>query len=254
MSSPYKVKQSRQQWQQKATSRADDNRYLRKALQRVKRERDAYKKRAKQTEAELSAQRLALPDRLRKVDWVQISLPLFVDARHLKPSVLAGLAPPKTSTKGRFMHLHRLVKWADRRLHHAAPGRTRARSAFAKLRAALAQLAACKSFITLFRRGAEAQRVLEISVAQQQEVIGSVSSLTKQRRYVLPNPGSLESRFEADRHHHVELLGGSKNRSKSAVISTLSNGYELLQGAPLEVDDEVTMPLNNVLSVTSMAR
>ena len=100
----------------------------------------------------------------------------------------------------------------------------------------------------------EAKRVLEISVAQQQEVIGSVSSLTKQRRQVLPNPGSLESLVEADRHCHIELLAGSKNRSKSAVISTLSNGYELFQGTHSEVDDEATAPLNSVVSATSMAR
>ena len=85
-------------------------------------------------------------------------------------------------------------------------------------------------------------------------VIGSVSSLTKQRRHVLPNPGYLESLFEEDRHHHLKLLAGSKNRSKSAVISTLSNGYELLQEAFLEVDDEATIPLNSVLSAASMVR
>lgn len=548
MSSAYKVKQSRQRWKRKATRRADDNRYLRKELERLKRERDAYKKRAKQAEAELGAPRQAhpVPGIESKVDLVQVTLELFVVARigfravsrvldvlaaplglrkapcpqtvvnwvtrlsiarlqdvpalpkttlsadpfangfiwiidisialgsgkllavlaldarhhhlhatapsldhvhplavavaeswtgdgvadvlkrlmgtlgrpvallkdggcelakaadvlvkddpgtrclddlshvvanllkhqyvqhplfktfisacgqvsrHLKQSALACLAPPKTSTKARFMNLHRLVKWADQLLYHSPPGRAKTGSALAKLRAALDQLPTCKSFITLFRRDAEAllqcqsllkvkglspdtseqcrslvdvippsspvrlgferwmdkhlgvarqlgldtiglpissdpieslfgiakqqsqgpikdadriavylpsfcgtlgpaeaKRVLEISVAQQQKVIGSVSSLTKQRRHVLPNPGSLESLFEEDRHHHVELLAGSKNRSKSAVISTLSNGYELLQGAPLEVDDEVTMPLNNVLSVTSMAQ
>jgi hypothetical protein len=100
---------------------------------------------------------------------------------------------------------------------------------------------------------ADAARVLEVSVAQQQEVMGLVSSLSKQRHQVLPNPGSLASLFEEDRHHHVELLAGSKNRSKSAIISTLSNGYELLQGACSEVDDEVTMPLHSVLSATSIA-
>jgi hypothetical protein len=100
---------------------------------------------------------------------------------------------------------------------------------------------------------ADAARVLEVSVAQQQEVMGSVSSLSKQRRQVLPNLGSLERLFEEARHHHVALLAGSKNRSKSALISTLSNGDELLQGACSEVDDEATMPLNSVLPATSMA-
>ena len=86
----------------------------------------------------------------------------------------------------------------------------------------------------------DAASVLEVSVAQQREVMGSVSSLSQQRRQVLPNPGSLESLFEADRHRHVELLAGSKNRSKSAVISTLSNGYALLQGVCSAIDDKAT--------------
>ena len=54
------------------------------------------------------------------------------------------------------MNLHRLVKWADQLLHHSTPGRAQAGSALAQLRAALDRLPACKSFITLFRRDAEA--------------------------------------------------------------------------------------------------
>jgi len=100
---------------------------------------------------------------------------------------------------------------------------------------------------------AETARVLEVSVAQQQEVMGSVSSLSKQRRQVLPNPGSLERLFEEDSDHHVALLAGSKNRSKSAAISTLSNGYALLQGVCSAIDDKATMPLNNVLPAISTA-
>ena len=547
MSAAYKVHQSRQRWKQKARSRADDNRYLRKELRRLKRERDAYKKRAKQGEAQLGAQHPAspVPAIASKVDLVHLTLELFVRARigfravsrvlgvltaplglpkapcpqtvinwvtrlsiarlhdapavptiplsaapftngfiwiidisialgsgkllavlaldarhhdrhptapgldhvhplavavaeswtgdnvadvlkqligilgrpvallkdggcelakaadilvdddlgtrclddlshgvanwlkhqyvehpqfdtfisacgqvskHLKQSALACLAPPKTSTKARFMNLHRLVKWADQLLQHSPPGPARAGSALAKLRSALDRLPTCKAFIRLFRRDAEtllqcqkilkvkglgrqtseqchkmvevippsspvrvgfeawmdkhlgvarelgldtmglpissdpieslfgvakqhsqgpikdadrlavylpafcgklsqadATRVLEVSVAQQQEVMGSVSSLSQQRRQVLPNPGSLESLFEADRHHHVALLAGSKNRSKSAIISTLSNGCEFLQGACSEVDDETAMSLNSILPATSMA-
>jgi hypothetical protein len=546
MSAAYKVNQSRQRWKQKAKSRADDNRYVRKELERLKRERDAYKKRAKQAEAQLGTQRPASPVAAieSKIDLVHVTLELFVRARigfravsrvlgvlaaplglakapcpqtvinwvtrlsiarlqqtpvvptplsadpfangfiwiidisialgsgkllavlaldarhhalhpsapgldhvhplavavaeswtgddvadvlkqligtlgrpvallkdggcelakaasdlgadglgtrclddlshvaanllkhqyvqhpqfetfisacghvskHLKQSALACLAPPKTSTKARFMNLHRLVKWADQLLQHSPPGAARTGSALAKLRGALDRLPSCKSFIHLFRRDAETllqcqevlkvkglsqqtseqchqiveamppsspvrrgfeawmdkhlgmatalgvdavglpissdlieslfgvakqhsqgpikdadrlavylpafcgqlsqadtARVLEVSVAQQQEVMGSVSSLSKQRRQVLPNPGSLERLFEEDSDHHVALLAGSKNRSKSAVISTLSNGYALLQGVCSEVDDKATMPLNNVLPATSTA-
>jgi hypothetical protein len=41
MSAASQVKYSRQRWKQKAKSRADDHRYLRKELERLKRERDA---------------------------------------------------------------------------------------------------------------------------------------------------------------------------------------------------------------------
>ena len=543
----YQVNQSRQRWKHKATSRADDNRYLRKELERLKRERDAYKKRAKQAEAQLGAHRPAslVPAMDRKVELVHVTLDLFVGARisfravsrvlgvlaaplglakapcpqtvinwvtrlsiarlqeaatvpkiplsadpfangfiwivdisialgsgkllavlaldarhyhwhasapgldhvrplavavaeswtgdsvatvlkaligtlgrpvallkdggcelakaaddlgaeglgtrclddlshvaanllkhqyvehpqfatflsacghvsqHLKQSALACLAPPKTSTKARFMNLHRLVKWADQLLQHSPPGAARAGSALAKLRGALGRLPSCKSFIGLFQRDAEtllhcqevlkvkglsqqtseqchqivealppsspvrrgfeawmnkhlsvaselgldtlglpissdpieslfgvtkqhsqgpikdadrlavylpafcgklsqddATRVLEISVAQQQEVMGSVSSLSKQRRQVLPNLGSLERLFEEDRHHHVALLAGSKNRSKSATISTLSNGYEVLQRACSAAVVDATIPLNSIAPATSTA-
>jgi hypothetical protein len=46
-------------------------------------------------------------------------------SKHLKQSALACLAPAKTSTKARFMNLHRLVKWADQLLQHSRPGAAR---------------------------------------------------------------------------------------------------------------------------------
>jgi hypothetical protein len=55
-------------------------------------------------------------------------------SRHLKQSPLACLVPPKTSSKARFMNLHRLVKWADQLLQHSPPGRARTDSALAQLR------------------------------------------------------------------------------------------------------------------------
>lgn len=47
MSSQSKLRQSREQWKLKASTRADDNRYLRKELARVKNEREQLKKRLK---------------------------------------------------------------------------------------------------------------------------------------------------------------------------------------------------------------
>ena len=43
MSQPYKLRHSREQWKHKAQQRADDNRYLRKELARIKQERDRHK-------------------------------------------------------------------------------------------------------------------------------------------------------------------------------------------------------------------
>ena len=44
MSKQSKLKQSRDQWKEKAGERADDNRYLRKELARIRKERDQLKK------------------------------------------------------------------------------------------------------------------------------------------------------------------------------------------------------------------
>ena len=50
MSSQSKLKQSRERWKLKASTRADDNRYLRKELARVKNEREQLKKSLKKLE------------------------------------------------------------------------------------------------------------------------------------------------------------------------------------------------------------
>jgi hypothetical protein len=99
MSAAYKGNQSRQRWKQKAKSRAEDNRYVRKELERLKRERDAYKKRAKQAEAQLGTQRPASPVAAieSKIDLVHVTLELFVRARigfRAVSRVLGVLAAP----------------------------------------------------------------------------------------------------------------------------------------------------------------
>jgi hypothetical protein len=45
-------------------------------------------------------------------------------SKKLKQTILACLAPPKISTKARFMNLHRLVKWADQLIKHSSRGRS----------------------------------------------------------------------------------------------------------------------------------
>src|SRR5256712_5860340 len=83
MSQLSKVRQSRTQWKHKATQRADENRYGRKQLARVKHERDRTAKALKETQARLrlfeaQSQGHAVQS---KVDLVFLALPLFVVAR-----------------------------------------------------------------------------------------------------------------------------------------------------------------------------
>jgi hypothetical protein len=72
----------------------------------------------------------------------------------LKHTILACLAPPKVRTKARFMHVHRLVTWADRVLKLSPPGGAKTGSTLAKLRVCLDQLPACKALIKRFRADA----------------------------------------------------------------------------------------------------
>ena len=49
MSSQSKLRQSRERWKLKARTRANNNRYLRKELARVKNERDQFKKKLRRS-------------------------------------------------------------------------------------------------------------------------------------------------------------------------------------------------------------
>jgi hypothetical protein len=76
-------------------------------------------------------------------------------SKMLKQSVLACLAPPKVSTKARFMNLHRLVKWAARLLQQSPRGRAAKGSLLQKLRDRLDRLPLCRRFIDDFLRDVE---------------------------------------------------------------------------------------------------
>jgi len=77
----------------------------------------------------------------------------------LKHTILACLAPPTVRTKARFMHVHRLVSWADRLLKLSPAGGAKAGSILARLRACMDELPACKDLIKRFR--ADAQGLLQ---------------------------------------------------------------------------------------------
>jgi hypothetical protein len=74
----------------------------------------------------------------------------------LTHTVLACLTPPKVHTTARFMHVHRLVRWADRVLDLSPAGRAKAGSVLAKLRTCLDDLPACRTLIRQFRDDAVA--------------------------------------------------------------------------------------------------
>jgi hypothetical protein len=266
----------------------------------------------------------------------------------LKHTILACLAPPTVHTKARFMHVHRLVTWADRLLKLSPAGGAKAGSTLAKLRACLDVLPACKALIKRFRDDAvpllacqkilktqglshdtlaqcerlidaipsstvrrefasylhyqlqtattlgldhvglpissdpieslfglakqhgvgeikdagrmalrlpalcgvptrqEAQQVLDVSVAEQKAITAQCTSLTQQRRAVLPNPDALESLGMGQASLHVELIPGAKNRSNDQEIVNLSNGYQKAYGPEMNRQEVYYRPASAV--------
>ena len=79
----------------------------------------------------------------------------------------------------------------------------------------------------------EAEQVLDVSVARQQEVTGQVISLTQQRREVLGHPERLESLSITHDTPHVELIASPKNRSNHHNIVPISTSYGELYGPQL---------------------
>lgn len=76
----------------------------------------------------------------------------------------------------------------------------------------------------------EAEQVLEVSVASQQELTAQFTSLTKQRHEVLGHPERLENLSLEQATSHVELIASPKSRSNHQEIVDISNGYEVFYG------------------------
>lgn len=88
----------------------------------------------------------------------------------------------------------------------------------------------------------EAEQVLEVSLARQQEITGQFTSLTKQRREVLGNPERLESLALTPGSPHVQLIASPKNRPNPQEIVHISNTYENLHGPQLAgLDDPLLL-------------
>lgn len=79
----------------------------------------------------------------------------------------------------------------------------------------------------------EAEQVLQISVARQQEFTGQVISLTKQRREVLANPERLEGLSLDQGSPRVAFMPSPKKRSNYQNVAQISIGYEKSQGPQL---------------------
>jgi len=85
----------------------------------------------------------------------------------------------------------------------------------------------------------EAEQVLRVSVARQQELTAQCTSLSKQRREVLGHPEHLESLSLEQATPHVELMPSPKNRSNYQEIIDISNSYEECHGPPLPSPDRL---------------
>jgi len=68
----------------------------------------------------------------------------------------------------------------------------------------------------------DAQNVLNISAFDTEEIVGSRPSLIKQRREILPNPGSLDKINADDKKQNLVLIPGAKKRSKTLVKPDIS--------------------------------
>lgn len=71
----------------------------------------------------------------------------------------------------------------------------------------------------------DVQRALDVSVKHQEQIMGSISSLTKQRRAMLPNPGTLDSGILDEVFTNIELIPSPKNRSKNEIMTNISDDY-----------------------------
>ena len=86
----------------------------------------------------------------------------------------------------------------------------------------------------------DARMVLEISVKRQQEVEASLNSLTRQRRAILPNPGSINDDIAND-IQNLEFIPGSKKQENNTEIEYISDLYEKSTGPlfGLQKQDEI---------------
>ncbi len=81
----------------------------------------------------------------------------------------------------------------------------------------------------------EARQVLGVSDAEYREILDPLTSLTKQRRNVLPNPNQLESLINSQAH--VELIPSPKNRSNNGNIHFIPDVYTKAHGTQVFIQE-----------------
>lgn len=87
----------------------------------------------------------------------------------------------------------------------------------------------------------EAEQVLEVSVARQQERTDQFISLTKQRREVLGHPERLESLSQDQSEPQVELMPSPKSRSNHEPIINVSMGCKNRHGPQSMKQDDLVL-------------
>jgi hypothetical protein len=88
----------------------------------------------------------------------------------------------------------------------------------------------------------EARQVLDVSVAAQKAITAQCTSLTQQRRKVLPNPDALESLGTDQASIHVELIPSPKSRSNDRESAILSNSYQEVYGPEMHRHEDYRLP------------
>ena len=88
----------------------------------------------------------------------------------------------------------------------------------------------------------DVQRALSISVKEQQRILGSLPSLTKQRRQVLPNPGCLNKILSDEENQNLELIPRSKKRSKNLININITIDYQKTTGPFIGLEKQSKPP------------
>jgi hypothetical protein len=84
----------------------------------------------------------------------------------------------------------------------------------------------------------EARQVLDVTVAQQDDFMGQLPSLTKQRREVLDHPERLESLGHQLDASYIELIPSPKNRPNTTISIKIPTGCENRSGPHLSTPPE----------------